>query len=40
MLTPTPSIGDSDNGTGNFAEDDSDTSGSDVDISDIDSTGV
>lgn len=38
ILTPNHSTGDSDNGPGNDSEDDLDTRGSDIDVSDIAST--
>ena len=40
ILTPSPSTGDTDNSIGNDSEDDSDASGSDIDVSDVDSSGV
>ena len=39
-LTPSHSTGDSDNGTGNDSEDASDASGLNVDVSDVESSGV
>ena len=38
ILTPSHSTGDSDNGTGNDSEHDSDASGSIVDVSDVESS--